>query len=868
MRNKQQSTSGSALLIIIAAMVLISVLGVALLSLNQTGSLETVVSNNNKRAYYLAESGYRYAAGLYLNTENNDPDGTADDEKNQILKDKIDGATYTLPDGGRFRLSAFPYWLFNASINGEKAVFHFPGQRPKRFGIPNEGVMAYGHPETQGELIHLFKYSGGAVAENTLTCTLGNISEETFFTPDIKSKDSIYMALLPDKNQTVSKGGSLSLALKKAKINRCIPPYNGVFIKGADNGVEYLYEKAEFKNNSVLLHNITRMDGTAFTESFKTAVTDKTFPVFKRNLALTSKGSIGSGNLASVRTIQYNVPLSSCMSETGGFSSADITVSFKSPRELADNFSPSETIKQDFWTVSEDQNVPFAKILDIAVVDGEKLGYLALKTNGHAQDTLKASWKKNNYFLEYDVQVKLASGHRLLHGGNGLCFRMQKNGNDTEYLALSFIKFHVPSLVYRHSGKNPDLTEGTLSAYKGQKKIFSGVRCLGNAETNRFYLCGQSFSHGNYPVQLEEEQRYRRVAIHPDDYHKIKDNLAELRNAELHLLVKKPPMASKTFLGTIACPHIRQSYWPAAGTSDKAFGPYQVMSGYTGDIPRGIVPLTSRLRMGSMSDWWPLSDSSRYGAIDYYNFYGKDDKRVQNHSAYKIFDCLVLVLWEQYRDAGGNIKRRWLAARDMTGDPSILGMQSTYDGRNVHNNTSLLLRLKEKEIHGVKTNCISVFYGDDAERNTGTGNNIAYDRARKRYRPGKIKWPSRSLDAWSSEKDYFTHIQAVPVQITAGNSNWDILNPRIRQGVDAPKIFELKDDGTILLSHLTSPGPDADGNVDWGNRPEVGFHAFGGIGAGGGKHSHSSMCDFALRLVNPGNAAGHLSGGFRVARQH
>ena len=65
MQKKEFRTSGSALIIIIVAMVLVSVLSLTVVSLTGTGALDTVVYNNNKRAYYLAESGYRYAAGLY-----------------------------------------------------------------------------------------------------------------------------------------------------------------------------------------------------------------------------------------------------------------------------------------------------------------------------------------------------------------------------------------------------------------------------------------------------------------------------------------------------------------------------------------------------------------------------------------------------------------------------------------------------------------------------------------------------------------------------------------------------------------------------------------------------------------------------------
>ena len=296
MQKKKFHTSSSALIIIIVTMMLISVLSLTVVSLTGTGALDTVVYNNNKRAYYLAESGYRYAAGLYLNTENKDEEGTADDEKAEVLRNQIDGGAYTLPDGGKFFLTAFPYWLMpNSDYMGQiLGTFHFPGQIPKDFGIPEAGVMAYSHAEKEGEKIALFHYSGAVVSSSTrtITCTLGARLAAGLFC-DIKTKDALFLALplSLSGNSTVGlTGGSLQLKLPAAGANRCIPPYNGVFIWGADNTKEYLYKKAEFKDNTVTLRGITKMDGSPVATGFvagysQISVYKNPYRIFSRPLA-------------------------------------------------------------------------------------------------------------------------------------------------------------------------------------------------------------------------------------------------------------------------------------------------------------------------------------------------------------------------------------------------------------------------------------------------------------------------------------------------------------------------------------------------------------------------------------------------------
>jgi hypothetical protein len=233
-------------------------------------------------------------------------------------------------------------------------------------------------------------------------------------------------------------------------------------------------------------------------------------------------------------------------------------------------------------------------------------------------------------------------------------------------------------------------------------------------------------------------------------------------------------------------------------------------------------------------------------------------------------DTLLLVLWRQEVQEDGSLQRRWLAYKELpeSYDPYIQGNQSSgYDGQIVHDNTSLVVRVREGYENTTKVNRINVFYGDMYDTSDRSipkhedPNSIAYDIVpRKRYVYGEPvtggewnpQWPPRKISQWSSYTDYFTHVQ----DGTSGDSpekfQWDGLNNSTDIDFD---VFELADDGTITLSELVTPDS---GTYEV---PEIGLHAFGNVYKGGsGNFRVASFNDFALLLFTPGyDRGGFLS---------
>lgn len=226
----------------------------------------------------------------------------------------------------------------------------------------------------------------------------------------------------------------------------------------------------------------------------------------------------------------------------------------------------------------------------------------------------------------------------------------------------------------------------------------------------------------------------------------------------------------------------------------------------------------------------------------------KTDKEVANK--------LLLVLWKQ-EVKQGQIKRTWIAYKDLTEDVKILGDSWQYSGR-LEDLTSLFLRIEEKKINGQKVNEVKIFYGDASTnpRESHIADNLYDNTNRKAYNPTyskttspvPITWPLWDLSAWQESSDFFTLIRDVsvaanPQPATSAIHYW-ILNPEVSEAT------LLEDEATIRLTQFTSPEGDKfynDTGQNAHSRPEIGLHAFGDIQSID-SNTFVSFSEFALSL--------------------
>ncbi len=139
-RRKQ---AGAALLIIIIAMLVIAVLGIALYALTFTATLNQVIAQRAAKAFYLAESGIRIAASEYkaaLHTSTTVADNKLANLHNQ---------TFTMPDNvSTIQIQIYPYWLYAPAaipVPTSSITLYLPGAVPP---IDDTGTTAITFPAT------------------------------------------------------------------------------------------------------------------------------------------------------------------------------------------------------------------------------------------------------------------------------------------------------------------------------------------------------------------------------------------------------------------------------------------------------------------------------------------------------------------------------------------------------------------------------------------------------------------------------------------------------------------------------------------------------------------------------------------------
>ena len=116
---------GSALIGVVIAILVFSILAAAMVPMIGSSSRQTAAGLLAEKAYYMAESGFRYAASRYLHG------GSSQVARNAVL-DELDG-NYTLSDGqSRFGLRVYSYFFEPINPASGTTLFnaHCPGSCP------------------------------------------------------------------------------------------------------------------------------------------------------------------------------------------------------------------------------------------------------------------------------------------------------------------------------------------------------------------------------------------------------------------------------------------------------------------------------------------------------------------------------------------------------------------------------------------------------------------------------------------------------------------------------------------------------------------------------------------------------------------
>lgn len=397
--------SGGVLLGIIAAMLFMSLLSTAMLNMYGSSVLGTVSYSLSPKAYYLAESGIRYAGKVYLEELSND-DGEPSNavrslhNKTFSLPDKKDGVS---PTNDTIHLNIATYW-FEAPASGG-TVRNITFQAGALGDIPstvmaskNNGFLYLASSQKIIRFNRSRKRDGKIVFKLSKKVTLQR-KEDILFAGKAKKKAG---RLIVGGNIAIGNSSSL------------FPPANGVILVSNGKQEQYaMYARANYTTG--VLEGLTEVPGQQpFVESFPIQV-NKTIVVLQHHAIINSTGSIGALNEPMTRTITQSQPLmvvSRLVRRT-------FTETFDNPEESASRWN---TITSKEKTIENQKSGNEADNNALAATGGtvafEGLGKQSTSVesltgldseNQSVKDMLKMhdTWGSGESLRIYDMQVKM-----------------------------------------------------------------------------------------------------------------------------------------------------------------------------------------------------------------------------------------------------------------------------------------------------------------------------------------------------------------------------------------------------------------------------------------------------------------------------
>ncbi len=286
-----QDQKGSVLVGLVIAIVIFAALGTAMLSLTSTSAINQVWASSSSRAYYLAESGFRYARTEYENAEDDDGDSEIEDDRNQKWKDMHSPEPPSSPvlftfsnNMEKFELKIYQYYFVtsvNHSINDISLQTEFSGEVPANFNVPAAGKLKIGLKSGSDPPYTYNSY-------DSATGVFSNISPPLL--SDISDNMNVYLVTSPSSDQNLTNGGNLTLADASF-----FPERNGIFSIDGGDGTVYAYES---KTGSTL-HNIFDANDPGRTFSVSAGTSDDI--VLNPFLKLHSTGIIENGSTTETR---------------------------------------------------------------------------------------------------------------------------------------------------------------------------------------------------------------------------------------------------------------------------------------------------------------------------------------------------------------------------------------------------------------------------------------------------------------------------------------------------------------------------------------------------------------------------------------
>jgi prepilin-type N-terminal cleavage/methylation domain-containing protein len=421
---------GTVLLSLLITIVIMGILSAAMLPIFSSSKLSQVYADQGAKAYFLAESGFRYSASIYLNA--------ADDAAKYTALNNLNRKTCTLLNNdGSFSLIVYPYWYRTSNTpTGSTLTVGLPGEFDPAVSLPTTGYLKIGNT------YYTYTASSGGTAGST---SLGFTGTWT----GVTSGSDVYNVVLPSAGQTVTQKGNLTLSSTGVSV---LPLINGNFMldpapTGTSSNTIYTYEK----RNGTTLSGIDLADTSkpwtnlSLTTTGAIANVGTTKIVMSKYLRLSSTGTYGSTS----KEIIYNVPIGWARGTefakkqylntfTGGDGSAP-------PNFHTTGMLGSLSIQSNALKITAMSQPSWYSTISAALIN---LNWGTTETN------LGQAWLDAQGLLSYDVEVKVRDSHSTPVDGKYAIGILTKSkavvvvgSNDLDCYGISFMRAQRQGLL-------------------------------------------------------------------------------------------------------------------------------------------------------------------------------------------------------------------------------------------------------------------------------------------------------------------------------------------------------------------------------------------------------------------------------------
>ncbi len=295
---------GSVLIGVIATMVVVSVFGAGVITLLNTSTSGSITPLLNTRAYYNAESGYRYAGYTFTGKEGGDFDA---------LK-TLAGTTCQLTPENSFSIGIDSYWFETVGDHAASfstLIVRAPYAFPDAYAHITAGTIAIdGYPiHIPVDSIDRDQPSPGQWTLNLSIAVPVAISAGTSVYPSFyaSSTPGNVRVIQPDNNlQIVASNGSTT-PLDAATFS-IFPKLNGVItVTDGTNHYLLIYDRVDSETST--LTNVRNASSTLYALEDNTVSASSLTFILNKNVLITSTGTAGTGAYQATRSLKINLPL-------------------------------------------------------------------------------------------------------------------------------------------------------------------------------------------------------------------------------------------------------------------------------------------------------------------------------------------------------------------------------------------------------------------------------------------------------------------------------------------------------------------------------------------------------------------------------